>query len=186
MSTQNQLRAPQHAEHTRKSSMEAHGTSSHQGEGTTFDRDIPSDRRSEATAQQSIRGSAFDEAYTSGRPPWDISQPQPAFVALAQAGRITGKVLDVGCGTGENALFLGQRGLVVEGQRRARCQQHDPAPKLTAGEPLPPVPVFQEIAHRSSEIRFVADGPAQSRWRASIQGRPAWDLRSHRTQGPSR
>src|SRR5207302_2546084 len=101
MSTQNQHRAPQHAEHTRKSSMEAHGTSSHQGEGTTFDRDIPSDRRSEATAQQSIRGSAFDEAYTSGRPPWDISQPQPAFVALAQAGRITGKVLDVGCGTGE-------------------------------------------------------------------------------------
>jgi SAM-dependent methyltransferase len=46
---------------------------------------------------------------------WDIDQPQPAFVALAEAGRITGKVLDVGCGTGENALFLCQRGLDVLG-----------------------------------------------------------------------
>lgn len=115
MSTQDQHRAPQHAEHTRKSSMEADRTSSHQRGETTFDRDIPSDSRSEATAQQSIRGSEFDEAYIEGRPPWDIGQPQPAFVALAQAGRITGKVLDVGCGTGENALFLGQRGLDVLG-----------------------------------------------------------------------
>lgn len=36
-------------------------------------------------------------------------------MVLAQAGRIKGKVPDVGCGTGENALFLGQRGLDVLG-----------------------------------------------------------------------
>ncbi len=115
MSTQDQLRASQQAEQMRKSSMEANHKSSHQGEVTTFDWDIPDDRRSEATAQQSIRGNKFDEAYASGRPPWDIGRPQPAFMMLAQAGRIKGKVLDVGCGTGENAIFLGQRGLDVLG-----------------------------------------------------------------------
>ncbi len=114
MSTQDQHRAPQHAEHTRESRMEPDRTSSHQGGGTSFDLDAPSDSRSEAKAQKSISESEFDKAYTSGAP-WDIGRPQPAFVALAEAGRITGKVLDVGCGTGENALFLCQRGLDVLG-----------------------------------------------------------------------
>ncbi len=38
-------------------------------------------------------------------PPWDIGRPQPAFVALAEAGAIRGRVLDVGCGTGELVLM---------------------------------------------------------------------------------
>ena len=115
MSAHDQHRAPQHAKHTREHSMEEDRTSSNQNGGTTFDRDVPSESRSEATAQKSISDSEFDKAYASGQPPWDIGQPQPAFVALAGAGRITGKVLDVGCGTGENALFLCQRGLDVLG-----------------------------------------------------------------------
>jgi SAM-dependent methyltransferase len=114
-SPHDQHRAPQHAEHTTERRVEGDRTSSDQGGGTTFDRNVPSDNRSEATAQKSISDSEFDKAYTSGRPPWDIGQPQPAFVALAQSGRITGKVLDVGCGTGENALFLCQGGLDVLG-----------------------------------------------------------------------
>jgi SAM-dependent methyltransferase len=105
---------PQPAQHTTERRIEADPTSN-QGGRTTFDRDIPSERRSQASAQQSIGASDFDKAYTSGRPPWNIDRPQPAFVELAQAGRITGKVLDVGCGTGEHALFLGQRGLDVLG-----------------------------------------------------------------------
>ena len=115
MSTHDQHRAPQQAEHTREDRIEADRTSGNQGGGTTFDRDVGSDSRSQATSQKSISDSEFDKAYTSGRPPWDIGQPQPAFVALAHAGRITGKVLDVGCGTGENALFLCQRGIDVLG-----------------------------------------------------------------------
>lgn len=46
-------------------------------------------------------------------PPWDIGKPQPVFVEAAE--RITGSVLDAGCGTGENSLFFAQQGRQVTG-----------------------------------------------------------------------
>jgi len=56
----------------------------------------------------------YDAAYT-GVPNWDIGRPQPAFVALVDAGLVRGPVLDVGCGTGELALFLARQGHDVLG-----------------------------------------------------------------------
>lgn len=56
----------------------------------------------------------FTEAYR-GSPPWEIGLPQPAVTALVEEGRFTGEVLDVGCGTGENSLFLAGRGYPVVG-----------------------------------------------------------------------
>ena len=50
-----------------------------------------------------------------GHPPWDIGRPQGAFRCLVEAGEVQGAVLDVGCGTGENALYLAGRGLAVTG-----------------------------------------------------------------------
>jgi len=47
----------------------------------------------------------FDSAYR-GTPPWDIGRPQKEFVELVRRGEITGSVLDIGCGTGEHALFF--------------------------------------------------------------------------------
>ena len=57
----------------------------------------------------------FEEMYTEGTPPWDIGRPQREFVRLEVAGEIKGGVLDVGCGTGENALYLAARGHEVWG-----------------------------------------------------------------------
>ena len=56
----------------------------------------------------------FIEAYR-GTPPWDIGRHQPVIEALAEAGAIVAPVLDAGCGTGENALYLASRGLEVVG-----------------------------------------------------------------------
>jgi cyclopropane fatty-acyl-phospholipid synthase-like methyltransferase len=56
----------------------------------------------------------FETAY-QGRPPWDIGRPQKEFVALSRQGEITGSVLDIGCGTGDNAIFLADEGHEVWG-----------------------------------------------------------------------
>ncbi len=52
---------------------------------------------------------SWNSAY-EGSPPWDIGRPQPNFVMLADAGKLHGRVLDVGCGTGEQVLLAASRG----------------------------------------------------------------------------
>jgi SAM-dependent methyltransferase len=56
----------------------------------------------------------FSAAYAA-TPPWDIGRAQPAFLALAEAGALGGRVLDAGCGTGEQALMAAARGLDATG-----------------------------------------------------------------------
>lgn len=46
---------------------------------------------------------------------WDIGEPQPVVVELERAGSVRGRVLDAGCGTGENALLLAELGYPVTG-----------------------------------------------------------------------
>jgi cytochrome P450/SAM-dependent methyltransferase len=48
-------------------------------------------------------------------PPWEIGRPQPVFLALAGAGAFRGRLLDVGCGTGEHALLAAGLGIDVTG-----------------------------------------------------------------------
>ncbi len=56
--------------------------------------------------------SSFESLY-AGQPRWEIGRPQKAILDVAD--RITGSVLDAGCGTGENALFFASRGQKVTG-----------------------------------------------------------------------
>lgn len=57
---------------------------------------------------------AFDAAY-QGTPQWEIGHPQQALAELAEAGAVRGRVLDVGCGTGEHALMAAGLGLPAAG-----------------------------------------------------------------------
>lgn len=56
--------------------------------------------------------SSFESLY-AGQPLWEIGRPQRTLLDVAH--KITGSVLDSGCGTGENALFLASRGQKVTG-----------------------------------------------------------------------
>ena len=48
-------------------------------------------------------------------PPWDTKAPKENVIAWHQAGVIHGEVLDVGCGYGDNAVYLAQQGFSVTG-----------------------------------------------------------------------
>jgi len=57
----------------------------------------------------------WNEHYASGFKPWDTQEPDPHLVDLVEAGKLKpGRVLEVGCGTGTNAIWLASRGFEVE------------------------------------------------------------------------
>ena len=70
------------------------------------------DRREEV--HRAITG-FWEDVYFSS-PPWDIKRAQPAIVELVRIGDLKrGRVLDVGSGTGDNAIFLAKNGFRVVG-----------------------------------------------------------------------
>jgi len=74
----------------------------------------------------SVDRGRFEDFYDRGAP-WDIGKPQAAFTAVAH--RVSGRVLDAGCGTGDHAMYFAARGhrvtgmdFVEEALRRARAK----------------------------------------------------------------
>ncbi|WP_331772532.1 TPMT family class I SAM-dependent methyltransferase (plasmid) [Embleya sp. NBC_00888] len=59
---------------------------------------------------------ALEDYYRDGRPPWDSGVTPPELVALVEGpGALTpGRVLELGCGTGTNAVYLARHGWRVE------------------------------------------------------------------------
>ena len=58
---------------------------------------------------------AFPGAPAPNAIPWDVRQCQPRLKELEALGAITGEVLDIGCGLGDNAIYLASRGHTVTG-----------------------------------------------------------------------
>jgi SAM-dependent methyltransferase len=67
------------------------------------------------TSHERLSGLPWDASYRDGPAPWDVGRPQPAIVRVASDGEFAGAVLDVGCGTGENALDVAALGSPVLG-----------------------------------------------------------------------
>lgn len=89
----------------------------------------------------------YDNAYASGVTPWVIDRPQPAVVEAERRGWFTGPVLDLGCGAGENTLFLSRAGYetsgvdIAEGAielARARAAAEAVSPWFVVGDVLRP------------------------------------------------
>jgi SAM-dependent methyltransferase len=67
------------------------------------------------TSHERLAGQPWDASYHGGPAPWDVGHPQAAVVRLASRATFAGPLLDMGCGTGENALHLAALGLSVLG-----------------------------------------------------------------------
>jgi SAM-dependent methyltransferase len=76
---------------------------------------------------------SWNESYASDAPPpWDTGTPDPMLVAMVESRVIApARTLDVGCGTGTNAMYLAEHGFDVVGVdvsplaiERARAKAH--------------------------------------------------------------
>jgi SAM-dependent methyltransferase len=55
-------------------------------------------------------------SYLFGRPRWDTGITPPELIELVESGEAQrGRALDIGCGTGTNAIYLAKRGFQVVG-----------------------------------------------------------------------
>ena len=58
----------------------------------------------------------WNDSYASGVLPWDTGQPEPLLVEFVSSGGVApGRTLEVGAGTGTNAIWLAERGFDVLG-----------------------------------------------------------------------
>jgi SAM-dependent methyltransferase len=63
--------------------------------------------------EPAYRGEAAE--FAGARPPWSLGEPQPEIAALIDQGKITGDVLDAGCGEAALSLHLAALGHTTVG-----------------------------------------------------------------------
>jgi SAM-dependent methyltransferase len=82
-----------------------------------------------------VTAADWEAAYRAGTPPWDTGKPHVELVRVLDEGHFrSGTVLELGCGTGTDAVYLARRRFEVTAvdcsaialeRARLRAEQHD-------------------------------------------------------------
>jgi len=127
---------------------------------TTLPPDLPPVAPPRPRKKDSITLAEWDEMYRMGNPPWDIGRPSAEFVRVIEQGPIRpSRALELGCGTGANAVHLALRKyevtaidaspLAIE-RARLRCEQHNALIRFVRGD-------LFEFAKNAGRFEFVYD-----------------------------
>ena len=145
---------------------------------------------------------SWNESYASGQLPWDTGQPEPLLVEFVSSGAVTpGPTLEIGAGTGTNAIWMAERGFDVLGvdvsplaveRAQAKMEERALLGRFAAWDFLagpPPDGAFQFVFDRG--CFHVFDEPVErQRFAAQVAAALApgglWLSLIGSTEGPSR
>ena len=103
----------------------------------------------------------WNESYAAGELPWDTGEPEPLLVEFVTAGRVRPtRTLEIGAGTGTNALWLAERGFEVLGIDVAQLAVERAMAKLEA----------RALRCRFATLDFLAAPPANDPFGLALGG----------------
>jgi SAM-dependent methyltransferase len=115
---------------------------------------------SESTSPKYVTTADWDAAYREGTPPWDVGTPHVELVRVLDEYRLRPQtVLEVGCGTGADAVLLARRRFEVTAvdcspialeRARVRAEQQNALVRFVLAD------VF-EFAHSAGQFDLVHD-----------------------------
>ncbi|MFD7502076.1 class I SAM-dependent methyltransferase [Streptomyces sp. NPDC059850] len=122
--------------------------------------------------ERAYRECALVKGVALERMPWDIGGPQPVLVELEKEGRVSGDVLDIGSGVGDNAIHLAKCGYRVTGvdiaptaveKAQARAAEQGVAVTFAAGDATKLDGYQNQFDTVTSSLVFHCFGPQQRR-----------------------
>ena len=84
-----------------------------------------------------VSSQVFEHIYRDPKnhnPMWDVQRPQGEIIRLENMGKFRGTILDLGCGVGDNAIYLGQKGYNVVGVDLVKSAIEEAKSRLKAAQ----------------------------------------------------